>query len=89
MKRDRENTVGELTRFAKLGQIFARHSLKKLESALCNLAFSEEVRDARDLRPRIWGGAIGPVGIRLGQFLATRSALFTEHWITAFDTLHD
>ena len=34
MKHDLENSVGELTRLAELGQIFARHGLKNLGSSV-------------------------------------------------------
>ncbi len=92
MNQDRENTVGELTRLAELGQIFARHGLKNLGSALGISPVSKEAPDPRDLRPASVVALlrdIGPVGIKLGQLMATRSDLFTEQWITAFGTLHD
>jgi len=92
MKHDRENTVGELTRLAELGQIFARHGLKNLGSLLGIMPVSEKEPDPEDLRPASVVALlrdVGPVGIKLGQLLATRSDLFTQPWISAFGTLHD
>ena len=92
MKRDLENSVGELTRLAELGQIFARHGLKNLGSLLGFMPVSENEPDTEDLRPASVVALlrdVGPVGIKLGQLLATRSDLFTQPWISAFGTLHD
>ena len=92
MKHDLENSVGELTRLAELGQIFARHGLKNLGSLLGFMPVSENEPDTEDLRPASVVALlrdVGPVGIKLGQLLATRSDLFTQPWISAFGTLHD
>ena len=51
MKHDLENSVGELTRLAELGQVFARHGLKNLGSLLGFMPVSENEPDTEDLRP--------------------------------------
>lgn len=79
MKRDRQNTVGELTRLAELGQFFARHGLRNLGSALGIIPVPEEVPDTKDLRPAsvvALSRDIGPVEIKLGQLIATKRSVY-------------
>ena len=87
-----EKPIGSIARAAEIGQILMRHGAKNLAGALGFIPSSSNVIDPREFRPAAvvaFLRDIGPVGIKLGQLLATRSDLFTEHWITAFSTLHD
>ena len=93
MKRDLENSVGELTRLAELGQIFARHGLKNLGSLLGIMPVSEKEPDTEDLRPASVVALlrdVGPVGIKASSSRPEaiclhnpgfpRSALSTTRW---------
>ena len=87
-----EKPIGSMARAAEIGQILVRHGAKNLAGALGFVPSSGSVIDPREFRPAAvvaFLRDVGPVGIKLGQLLATRSDLFTEHWITAFSTLHD
>jgi ubiquinone biosynthesis protein len=92
MTASRVYPISNIARAAEIGQILVRHGAKNLAGALGVSPHPDGVIDPREFRPAAMVAFlrdIGPVGIKLGQLLATRSDLFTEHWITAFSTLHD
>jgi ubiquinone biosynthesis protein len=92
MTASRDNPISNIARAAEIGQILARHGAKNLAGALGLVPHPEGLFDPREFRPAsvvAFLRDIGPVGIKLGQLLATRSDLFGEHWIAAFSTLHD
>ncbi|MBC7285007.1 AarF/UbiB family protein [Hoeflea sp.] len=87
-----EKPIGTIARAAEIGQILVRHGAKNLAGALGLGPYPDAAIDPRELRPAAAVALlrdIGPVGIKLGQLLATRGDLFSEHWIAAFATLHD
>jgi ubiquinone biosynthesis protein len=87
-----ENPIGTMARAAEIGQILVKHGAKNLAAALGFTPSSNGIIDPREFRPVAvvaFLRDIGPVGIKLGQLLATRSDLFAKHWIAAFSTLHD
>ena len=87
-----EKSIGNIARAAEIGQILVRHGAKNLAGALGIIPYPNGSIDPRELRPAAVVALlrdIGPVGIKLGQLLATRSDLFSEPWIAAFTTLHD
>ena len=87
-----EKPMSSMARAAEIGQILVRHGAKNLAGAFGFIPSTSPVIDTREFRPAAvvaFLRDIGPVGIKLGQLLATRSDLFAENWITAFSTLHD
>ena len=87
-----EKPIGEIARAAEIAQILVRHGAKSLAGALGVSSHPKGSIDPGEFRPAAvvaFLRDIGPVGIKLGQLLATRSDLFSEHWIAAFATLHD
>ena len=84
--------MGEVARLAELGRIFVRHGAGNLAAALGLAGPAEGNLDADRLRPAATVALlrdIGPVGVKLGQLLATRGDLFSQEWIAAFASLHD
>ncbi|MGX7952930.1 ABC1 kinase family protein [Tsuneonella sp. HG249] len=84
--------MGNIARVAEIGQILVRHGAKNLAGALGVIPYPDGSIDRGEFRPAAvvaFLRDIGPVGIKLGQLLATRSDLFSEQWIAAFATLHD
>ncbi len=87
-----EKPISSIARAAEIGRILMRHGAKTLAGALGFIPSSSNVIDPREFRPAAvvaFLRDIRPEGIKLGQLLATRSDRYTEHWITAFSTLHD
>ncbi|MEP2723008.1 AarF/UbiB family protein [Roseibium sp.] len=87
-----EKPISSIARAAEIGQILVRHGAKNLAGAFGFIPSTSPVIDTREFRPAAvvaFLRDIGPVGIKLGQLLATRSDLFAENWISAFSTLHD
>ncbi len=79
-----EKPIGTITRAAEIGQILVKHGAKNLAAALGFTPSSNAIIDPREFRPAAvvaFLRDIGPVGIKLGQLLATRSDLFAKHWI--------
>ncbi|WP_422062362.1 ABC1 kinase family protein [Sphingopyxis sp.] len=88
----RDKPIGDIARAAEIGQILVRHGAKSLAGALGVIPHPAKSIDPGELRPAAVVALlrdIGPVGIKLGQLLATRSDLFSRSWIAAFATLHD
>ena len=84
--------IGDLARLAELGRIFARHGAINLGKSLGIAPHSNERIEPEQLRPKSTVALlrdIGPVGVKLGQLLATRGDLFSEEWIDAFASLQD
>ena len=74
MPGDSEKLIGDLSRLAELGRIFARHGAMNLGNALGIAPFPEEDVSPEHLRPKSMVALlrdIGPIGVKLGQLLAT------------------
>lgn len=87
-----DKPIGTMARAVEIGQILVKHGARNLASVLGLLPSSGETIDPAEFRPAAavaFLRDVGPVGIKLGQLLATRSDLFGETWIAAFATLHD
>lgn len=87
-----DKPIGELSRLTELGRIFARHGAKSLAGAMGIIPHAQKDLDHEQLRPAAVVallGDVGPVGVKLGQLLATRGDLLSDDWINAFATLQD
>lgn len=87
-----DKPIGELSRLAELGRIFARHGAKSLAGAMGLLPEVHKDFGHDQLRPAAVVALlrdVGPVGVKLGQLLATRGDLLSDEWIEAFATLQD
>lgn len=92
MPGDSEKLIGDLSRLAELGRIFARHGAMNLGNALGIAPFPEEDVSPEHLRPKSMVALlrdIGPIGVKLGQLLATRGDVFSDEWIDALASLQD
>src|SRR3546814_1388481 len=88
----RSKRIGAIAPVARIGQILGGHVAKSLAGALVVIPHPVMSIDPVELRSAAVVALlrdIGPVGIKLGQLLATRSDLFSRSWIAAFATLHD
>ena len=87
-----EQPIGDISRLAELGGIFARHGAKSLGNILGITPHPDADITPEQLRPKSTVALlrdIGPVGVKLGQLLATRGDLFSDEWIDALASLQD
>src|SRR3546814_2916492 len=85
----RDKPTGDIARAAEIGQILVRHGAKSLAGALGVIPHPANSIDPGELRLVAVVALlrdIGPIGIKLGQLLVTRSDLVSGSWLAAFVT---